>query len=65
MYCGLQGWVSVLRKIVFYNDLAHPLSANLRNGHWASTTLSVDLITIAMKQESMKCRTGCVQGLIE
>ncbi|CAI4835347.1 CPA_1a_G0057570.mRNA.1.CDS.1 [Saccharomyces cerevisiae] len=35
VYCGLQGWVSVLRKIVFYNDLAHPLSANLRNGHWA------------------------------
>lgn len=35
VYCGLQGWVSILRKIIFYNDLAHPLSNNLRNGHWA------------------------------
>ncbi|CCD26910.1 bifunctional 4-alpha-glucanotransferase/amylo-alpha-1,6-glucosidase NDAI_0J00180 [Naumovozyma dairenensis CBS 421] len=35
VYCGLQGWVSVLRKIMFNNDLAHPLSANLRGGHWA------------------------------
>ncbi|CEP64670.1 bifunctional 4-alpha-glucanotransferase/amylo-alpha-1,6-glucosidase LALA0_S13e00298g [Lachancea lanzarotensis] len=34
-YCGLQGWVSVLRSIVFNNDLAHPLSEHLRSGHWA------------------------------
>lgn len=34
-YCGLQGWVSILRSIIFNNDLAHPLSENLRNGHWA------------------------------
>lgn len=35
VYCGLQGWVSILRNIIFYNDLAHPLSNNLRDGHWA------------------------------
>lgn len=35
VYCGLQGWVSQLRKIIFYNDLAHPLSENLREGSWA------------------------------
>lgn len=35
VYCGLQGWVSVLRNIIFSNDLAHPLSKNLRLGHWA------------------------------
>ncbi|CAR21052.1 bifunctional 4-alpha-glucanotransferase/amylo-alpha-1,6-glucosidase [Lachancea thermotolerans CBS 6340] len=34
-YCGLQGWVSVLRKIIFSNDLAHPMSNHLRSGHWA------------------------------
>ncbi|SCU83648.1 LADA_0C12706g1_1 [Lachancea dasiensis] len=34
-YCGLQGWVSVLRNIIFSNDLAHPLSEHLRQGHWA------------------------------
>lgn len=35
VYCGLQGWVSVLQPIIFSNDLAHPLSNNLRNGFWA------------------------------
>ncbi|CAR27542.1 hypothetical protein ZYGR_0N00230 [Zygosaccharomyces rouxii] len=35
IYCGLQGWISVLRGIVFSNDLAHPLSENLREGTWA------------------------------
>lgn len=35
VYCGLQGWVSVLQPIIFANNLAHPLSENLRNGLWA------------------------------
>lgn len=35
VYCGLQGWVTVLHSIIFSNDLAHPLSENLRNGFWA------------------------------
>ncbi|SCV05116.1 LANO_0H00386g1_1 [Lachancea nothofagi CBS 11611] len=34
-YCGLQGWVSVLRQLIFSNDLGHPLSNHLRSGHWA------------------------------
>ena len=35
VYAGLQGWISQLRSIVFNNDLAHPLSENLREGPWA------------------------------
>lgn len=35
VYCGLQGWVSVLRGVIFSNDLAHPISEHLRTGHWA------------------------------
>lgn len=35
VYAGLQGWISVFRDIVFSNDLAHPLAANLRDGEWA------------------------------
>lgn len=34
-YCGLQGWVTVLRNVVFNNDLIHPLSEHLRTGFWA------------------------------
>lgn len=35
IYCGLQGWISLLRKVVINNDLGHPVSDNLREGHWA------------------------------
>ncbi|KAH8116274.1 glycoside hydrolase family 13 protein [Phellopilus nigrolimitatus] len=34
-YCGLEGWMHPLRHIMKYNDLGHPLCANLRNGTWA------------------------------
>ncbi|AMD20400.1 HDL344Wp [Eremothecium sinecaudum] len=35
VYSGLQGWATVLKDILPRNDLDHPLSKNLRNGHWA------------------------------
>lgn len=35
VYAGLQGWWSVLRKIIRENNLAHPLCQNLRDGKWA------------------------------
>ncbi|SCV04841.1 LAMI_0H19812g1_1 [Lachancea mirantina] len=34
-FCGLQGWVTVLRNVIFLNDLAHPISDHLREGYWA------------------------------
>lgn len=33
-YAGLQGIISITRKIAETNDLGHPLCNNLRNGNW-------------------------------
>jgi glycogen debranching enzyme len=39
-YCGLEGWMHPLRHIIRYNDLGHPLCANLRQGTWAFDYIS-------------------------
>ncbi|KAF2090819.1 glycoside hydrolase family 133 protein [Saccharata proteae CBS 121410] len=35
VYAGLQGWWSVLRDVVRYNNLGHPICNHLRDGQWA------------------------------
>ncbi|KAI6246850.1 Glycogen debranching enzyme [Erysiphe necator] len=35
VYAGLQGWWSILKDIIYENNLAHPLCQHLRNGQWA------------------------------
>lgn len=35
VYCGLEGWMNPLRRIMDSNDLGHPLCEHLRQGTWA------------------------------
>ena len=44
VYCGLQGWMAPLRRIMQYNDLGHPLCAHLREGTWALDYISNRLL---------------------
>ncbi|KAF9919336.1 hypothetical protein BX616_007060 [Lobosporangium transversale] len=40
VYCGLEGYISVLKPIIETNDLGHPFCAHLREGHWALDYIS-------------------------
>ncbi|KAG9534785.1 glycoside hydrolase family 13 protein, partial [Aureobasidium melanogenum] len=35
VYCGLQGWWSILRDVIKDNNLGHPICDHLRQGQWA------------------------------
>lgn len=36
VYAGLEGWISVLKDVIWKNDLAHPVCNHLREGLWAA-----------------------------
>ncbi|KZP16628.1 glycoside hydrolase family 133 protein [Athelia psychrophila] len=44
VYCGLEGWMHPLRKIMRYNDLGHSLCGHLRHGTWAMDYIHARLI---------------------
>ncbi|CAF1074010.1 unnamed protein product, partial [Didymodactylos carnosus] len=59
VYCGLQGFMSVLEKIRLSNELKHPLCRHLKDGHWCLDYISSRLIkhrgTQAIGQWYEKC----------
>lgn len=45
VYCGLQGWMSLLKPIMARNDLGHSLCEHLRAGPW-----TMDYITSRLQK---------------
>jgi len=50
VYAGLQGWWSVLKKIIRDNDLGHPLCNHLRDGKWALDWIASRLKRLANRE---------------
>lgn len=53
VYCGLQGWWSVLRDVVAHNDLGHPICNHLREGQWALDYTVNRLDKLASRQDGI------------
>lgn len=53
VYAGLEGWISVLKDIIWKNDLAHPVCNHLREGLWAADYIVNRLDKYAKESESL------------
>ncbi|EGP86042.1 glycogen debranching enzyme [Zymoseptoria tritici IPO323] len=53
VYCGLQGWWSVLREVVNHNDLGHPICNHLREGQWALDYIVGRLDKLVQRQDGI------------
>ncbi|KXT15042.1 hypothetical protein AC579_4873 [Pseudocercospora musae] len=53
VYCGLQGWWSVLRDVVNHNDLGHPICNHLREGQWALDYIVNRLDKLAQRKDGI------------
>lgn len=53
VYCGIQGWWSVLRDVVARNDLGHPICNHLRDGQWALDYIVGRLDKLAQRHDGI------------
>lgn len=53
VYAGLEGWISVLKDVIWKNDLAHPICNHLREGLWAADYIVNRLDKYAKESETI------------
>lgn len=64
IYAGLQGWWSVLKKVIRDNDLGHPICNHLRDGPWALDYVAGRLERIS-KREGRPSAHKAAQWFVE
>lgn len=52
-YAGLEGWISVLKDVIWKNDLAHPICNHLRDGLWAADYIVNRLEKYSVESKAM------------
>lgn len=53
VYCGLQGFYSILRDVIANNDLGHPICNHLREGQWALDYIANRLDKLAQRKDGI------------
>lgn len=53
VYAGLEGWILVLKDVIWNNDLAHPICNHLREGFWAADYVVNRLDKYAKESEAI------------
>ncbi|OBA23430.1 glycogen debranching enzyme [Metschnikowia bicuspidata var. bicuspidata NRRL YB-4993] len=54
VYAGLEGWISVLKHVIWENDLGHPVCDHLRSGLWAADNIVDRLDKYSQSSESLR-----------
>ncbi|GEQ67097.1 hypothetical protein JCM33374_g760 [Metschnikowia sp. JCM 33374] len=54
VYAGLEGWISALKKVIWENNLGHPICDHLRQGLWAADNIVERLSKYSVGSENLK-----------
>ncbi|KAM9906494.1 hypothetical protein OXX69_006779 [Metschnikowia pulcherrima] len=65
VYAGLQGWISVLKKVIWENDLGHPVCEHLRDGLWAADSIVNRLNKYSRSSAGLQKFQGWLRSRVE